>query len=101
MEIFAQYQPLVSLVEELENPLYSIKDAYAKVSSLDLSSDSCRIKPYIYKRLNNFEKTDIKEIIHLSREDISPATYSMLQNCQATTAAVEKLLNAQENTCKG
>ena len=92
LEIFSQYRTLVSLVEKLENPLYSIKDAYTQISSLEFGDDLTKIKAYIFKRLHNFEKTDIHQLIEISpdKEHIPSATYALLQNCQATTAAVER-----------
>jgi len=50
------------------------------------------VKKYIKARLDNPEKTDIKEIIDPSRQQIPPSAYSLLQKSQPTdtTASVER-----------
>ena len=36
------------------------------------------------------QNNDISEILNMERQDISPHVYHMLQNCQPTSASVER-----------
>ena len=64
-----------------------IKEAVQAIQELDFGKDTCNIKQYIKKRMQN---NDISEIIIMERQDISPAVYHMLQNSQPTSASVER-----------
>ena len=77
-----QYQCLIKLIEKTESAKYTIKEAVQAIQELDFAEDTCNIKQYIKKRMQN---NDISE-----RQDISPAVYHMLQNSQPTSASVER-----------
>ena len=49
--------------------------------------------------LKILKKTDIHEIMDPSREDITPAAYSLSQNAQPTTASVEISLSINFDRC--
>lgn len=82
-----KYKDLIDLSEKSQGSSYSIKQAAADLSLLTFEDDPFRIKEYIGKRLNG---NDINSIIERTRQDVSPATYSLLECCQPTTAAVER-----------
>ena len=61
---------------------------YIYISDLDFKSDSANIGPYIQKR---FKKNgDLTVIVNSTRDGINPSTYAALQNCQPTSASVER-----------
>ena len=64
LKIKNQYECLVKLIEKMESANYT---------KLDFSGDTCIIKQYIKKRMQN---NDIFEMINMERQDISPASKS-------------------------
>ncbi|XP_076808670.1 uncharacterized protein LOC143451813 [Clavelina lepadiformis] len=71
----------------MESCTYTIKEAHADLNALDFGKDPLELKNYIKKRL---DKNDVKQIMELQRQDISPAFYAKLQKCQPTSASVER-----------
>ena len=71
----------------MESAKYTIKKAMQDIQKLDFGEDTCNINQHIKKRMQN---KDISEIINMEKPDISPAVYHMLQNCQPTSASVER-----------
>ena len=61
--------------------------AVQAIQELDFGGDVCNINPYIKKRKQN---NDISEIIDMERQDILSAVYDMLQNSQPTSASVKR-----------
>lgn len=86
-EISRCYKSLTDLVLKLESSKYTIIQAASHMKHLNFGTDPCKIKEYLTKRV---EAHEINIIVDASREDISLATYALLQNCQPTSAAVER-----------
>ena len=87
MQIKVCYSPLVEMLKKTESTHYSIQDAYEDITSLNLDRDPAKITEYVKKRIENHE---IHSIMQLTRSEISPSTYGLLQKCQATSASVER-----------
>ena len=87
LKIKDQYECVVKLIEKMESAKYTINKAVQAIQELDFGEDTCNIKQYIQKRMQN---NDISEIINMERQAISPAVYHMLQNSQPTSASVER-----------
>ena len=72
----------------MESAKYTIKEAVQAIQELDFDEDTCNFNnQYIKKGMQN---NDISEIINMERQDISPAVYHMLQNCQTSSASAER-----------
>ena len=65
----------------------TIKEAFEFLQAMSFGDDPCGVKKYLEKWLNNSE---MNSITALSRNEISPTLYNMLQHCQPTTTAVER-----------
>ena len=87
MKIKTECQSLASLVLRMEDSKYTIRAAHSDLSALSLGDDSCDIAAYIKKRL---EKNGLTDIMAMNRPEISPTVYGLLQDCQPTTASVER-----------
>ena len=87
LKIKYQYECLVKVIEKMESAKYTIKEAVQAIQELDFGEDTCNIKQYIIKRMQN---NDISEVMSTERHDISPAVYHMLQNSQPTSASVKE-----------
>ena len=85
LKIKDQYECLVKVIEKMESAKYTVKEAVQAMQELDFGENTCNIKQYIKKRMQN---NDISEIIKMERQDISPAVYHMLENSQPTSASV-------------
>ena len=81
------YTYLTKLILKLENTNCGILEASKYLIELDFHNDPCNIGVYIKKRL---QQSEILDIVNCSRPEISPRLYSLLHNCQYTSAAVEK-----------
>jgi len=81
------YKSLAELILKLESAEYTIIKASSDLRNLDFGTDPCKIKEYLTKRLAVHE---MSAIVDASRKDISPANYALLQNCQPTSASVER-----------
>ena len=82
------YQVLPKMIQKVESSKYTIKEAHADISALDLKEDCVGIGAYIKKRM--LKNCDMENIVNLKQEDISPLLYTELQCCQPTTAAIER-----------
>ena len=51
---------------------------------------SIKVNFLVYTYTKKLTFIHLEAIIRMNREDISPALYVLLQNCQPTTASVEK-----------
>ena len=87
MKVRTEYNCLAGLVSKMEQRKYTIQEAHDDITNLEFGDDSCGIMPYIEKRL---KKNDMMDIIKMSRQEVAPAVYGLLQRCQPTTAAVER-----------
>ena len=67
---------------------YTISEAYADISALDLKQDCVGIGEYIKKRM--LKNSDMEDIVNLNRDDVPPCLYAEIQCCQPTSAAVER-----------
>ena len=101
VEIENRYTCLTKLIFKLENTNCGILEASKYLIELDFHNDACSISVNIKKR---FQISEILDIFNCSRPEISPRLYSLLHNCQYTSAAVErsfsllrKLLTKQQN----
>ena len=100
-EICRCYKSLLNLIGRIEGTSYSIMQAYRDLHALQFHEDPCSISEYISNRLLG---KDFVDIINCTRENITPAMFSQLQQCCATSCAVErsfsllkKLLSKERN----
>ena len=85
--IESQYASIPDLITMFESSSFTIAEAFHNLKSIDLGQDCLLIKDYISKRLN---LNEISLIIGMKNDQVSPATYSLLQKCQPTTCTVER-----------
>jgi len=88
VKIQRDYQVLPQLIKRMENSKYTIKAAYEDITKIDLKEDCAKIGSYIRKRME--KNSDISNIVNLRKDGVSPATYAQIQNCQPTSASVER-----------
>ena len=88
VKIQRDYQELPKLIKQMESSKYSLLEAHADLSVLDLRQDCMGIGAYLKKRM--LKNKDIEAIVSLQQERISPALYAELQCCQPTSTAVER-----------
>lgn len=81
------YTCIADLVKKIESSHFTREEAARKLAELDFGNDPCGISDYIGKRLEN---NDLLSIVNMTNDEVSPATYNLLQKCQPTTAAVER-----------
>ena len=100
-EICRCYKSLLNLIGRVEGTSYSIMQAYLDLHALQFHEDPCSISEYISNRLLG---KDFLDIINCTRENKTPAMFSQLQQCCATSCAVErsfsllkKLLSKERN----
>jgi len=74
-------------VEQSEGTSFTIELAHNMIGQLDFGVDECDIKHYIDSRIAN---NILSEIMNLSRPEVSPTLYGLLQKCQPTSASVER-----------
>ena len=86
-EICRYYKSLLNLIGRIEGTIYSIMQAYRDLHALQFHEDPCSISEYISNRLLG---KDFLDIINCTRENITPAMFSQLQQCCATSCAVER-----------
>ena len=87
MNIKVCYSPLVDILNKMESTQYTIQHAYNDLNNLNLQGDPASVHLYLKKRLDGHE---MNSIMKLTRDEISPTTYGLLHNCQATSASVER-----------
>ena len=98
LKIKDQYQCQVKLIEKMESVKYTIKETVQAIQELNFGEDTCNIKQYIKKRMQN---NDISKTIDMERQDISLAVYHMLQNSQSTSVSVERSFSMLKNCYVG
>ena len=67
------------------------------LNALGFGSDPFNICEYVMRRLNN---SDFQVIVKMTRADIAPTTYVLLQNCQPTSASVERAFFMLKNVLR-
>lgn len=87
MVIKRDYKIIADCVKQCEGTSFTIELAHNMVGNLNLGIDECDIKNYIDSRMS---RNEISEIMNLSRPEVSPTLYGLLQKCQATSASVER-----------
>ena len=87
MNIKVCYSPLVDMLNKIESTKYTIQQAHHDLNKLNFQNDPVEVDTYLKRRLNGHE---INSIMLLTRAEVSPSTYGLLQNCQATSAGVER-----------
>ena len=87
LEIKDRYECLVKLIETMESAKYTIIEAVQAIQELNFGEYSCNINQYYKKRM---QSNNITKIMNMERQDISPVVYHMFQNCQPTSASVER-----------
>ena len=81
------YAPLVDILNKMESTKYTIQHAYNDLNNLNLEANPAFVDPYMNNKLDGHE---MNSVIRLSMSEISPTTYGLLHNCQATSASVER-----------
>jgi len=81
------YRNLINIIFKLECKSCGIMETMRCINELQFNEDPCAIGIYLKGRL---EKNEIIHILECTRTEISPHLYSLLQNCQSTSAAVER-----------
>ena len=74
-------------MERLEDNKLNLHDATRKIQELDLKEDTLKIKDYLTSRLND---NDALKILDLHNKKSSPAQYTQLYECPATSIVVER-----------
>ena len=85
--IISCYLPLKDLIKRTEAQSFTIQMAIAEASQINIGSDPCNINEYFNLRIN---QNDLALIPKMCNNDISPADYEKLLNCQSTSASVER-----------
>ena len=75
-EIHREYKMLPKMIQKIECSKYTIREAHADISALDLKKDCVGIGAYIKKRM--LKNCDMENIINLKQEDVSPTLYAEL-----------------------
>ena len=88
MEIKRDYSDLIEVLEQTEATAYSILHAYEQLKNIRFGKDACGLRTYLDERME--KNADLLAIVKLSKENVSPSTYVLLQKCQATSSAVER-----------
>lgn len=86
-EIVHNYSILAKLIILAESDHYTIECGLKELADLHFTDDPCQIKNYIEARLM---KNGILKIKNMEKESITPMEYSLLMNCQPTSASVER-----------
>ena len=81
------YSALPKLIKNFESSKYNIWEAVVDINSLDLCEDTTDICAYLTKRMD--KNLDLAAINDYPK-GVSPAVYAMLQQCQPTSAVVER-----------
>ena len=82
------YSALPKLIKKCESNKCNIREAVADINSLDLREDTAGISVYLSKRMD--KNLDLAAINEYTKEGVSPAVYTALQQYQPTSAAVER-----------
>ena len=88
-KIKRDYCVLTTVIKKMESSKYNICEAHSDINKLDFKEDSASVMPYIAKRRNN-KNSDVSGIMELSRPAVNPGVYAALQQCQSTSASVER-----------
>lgn len=91
------YSNLESLIKRVQKTTYTIADADNDVNSLNFGTDPVHIKEYIAKR---YAQNEIKNIVDMSKGEVSPDSYVRLQSAPATTASVERSFSMLKSLLK-
>ena len=83
------YSPLVDMLNKIENTKYTIQQVHDDLHKFNFQNEPTEVDKYLKRRLNGHE---INSIMLLTKTEVSPSTYCLLQNCQATSAGVERSL---------
>lgn len=86
-EISRCYSSLLTLFQRVESSSYSIVQAYSDIQNLDFKEDKCGIQEYLRRRLFD---NDFLEIVNCTRRNIPPGVFAKLQECCATSCAIER-----------
>ena len=87
VKIQRDYMELPKYIMKMENSKYSIREAHADITALDLKQDCVKIMPYIRKRME--KNSDVNSIMEMKHDGMCPALFAKLQSCQPTSAAIE------------
>ena len=87
VEISSQYRCLLPAIIQFESSTFTITEAYNVTISLDFGEDMAGVKEYIAHRLS---QSDARAICLGTIPDFEPINYSLVQNAQPTSAAVER-----------
>lgn len=87
VKIKRSYEFLINVLDGFENSKYNIETGYNEIAKIFISEDSVGINEYIVKIIS---KNDIKKIVALNDNTISPTDYQYLLNCPPTSIAVER-----------
>ena len=87
LEINQSYLFILQLIERSTSESYSVSDCWDDIEKLEIKKDKVGICEYINKRM---DQNDIKRLINLKNDTISPQTYSYLLRIRATSIAVDR-----------
>jgi len=76
------YRPIVSLLPTITAPNSSISQAYQSLSEISFGTDPACVQSYIAKRIRD---NDMSMIMNMTRPEISPMEYRLLQGAHCTT----------------
>lgn len=89
MAVKMNYKSLVHLTKKVQDPTFSLSDALSLLDEFNnsLTTDPCRAKHYLEKRLKTHE---MNHVLEMRRPEISPSLYEMLHRASPTTTSVER-----------
>lgn len=87
LQITSCYSHLATTVKKFESSSFTIAEAFQLLQGMTFGDDPCDVKKYLEKRLL---KNEMNSIMALTRSEISPTLYGMLQHCQPSSSAVER-----------
>ncbi len=86
-KICSQYGQLENIFEEHVDIHFSVEKAHKLFTELNFGEDSCRVKPYLMKRL---DKSGITEIMENTKPGLTPHQHASLRKSQSTSITVER-----------
>ena len=81
------YENLICMPDNFDCSRYIIYSGHGILSHINLETDPVNIKTYIESRLHD---SDIRTIVRLTGEGISPNFYHLLRECPPTSISVDQ-----------
>ena len=89
-EIYSNYKEIAELVPKIEAENFTIEQGFRILLFMNFGNGTCQIKKYIRCK---WEKNDLVNIINMSRAEVSPMIYALLQECSPVERSFSQLKN--------